>query len=160
MVDRIARAGDGFLLTSADGRRWQSRAVILASGIVLNQVDLPHDVHEAAIGADVLRYCPICDGYEHRDHRIGVIGCDSDGPAEALFLRQYSADITLLPLSHSELSSEQVGEMAKAGIVIETDALLGLVPMSTISMSASRVARHRFHSTSSIQRLAAGHVPN
>ena len=124
----IERTADGFRLTSTDERRWECRAVMLASGIFLNQVDLPHAVHERAIVAGVLRYCPICDGYEHRDARIGVIGCDSDGAAEALFLRQYSGEITLMPLSHPELSAEQAGEMAEAGIVVETGALVELAP--------------------------------
>ncbi len=124
----IERLADGFRLIATDGRVWESRGVILASGIVLNQVDLPHDAHEAAIGAGVLRYCPICDGYEHRDSRIGVIGCDSDGAAEALFLRQYSADITLMPLNHPELSRAQAAELAEAGIVVEAGALDALEP--------------------------------
>ena len=127
-IGEIAPTATGFELASTDGRHWQARAVILASGILLNQVDLPPDVHEGAIESGVLRYCPICDGYEHGDTRIGVIGCDSDGAAEALFLRQYSADITLMPLSHPELSPEQASEMVKAGITVETGALVGLEP--------------------------------
>lgn len=127
-VAGIERMGDGFWLSSSDGRDWECRAVILASGILLNEVELPHDVHETAIAAGVLRYCPICDGYEHRDSRIGVIGCDSDGAAEALFLRQYSADVTLMPLHHPDLSSEQAREMADAGIIVKTGELVGLEP--------------------------------
>lgn len=127
-ITNIARSAARFRIKAADGREWEGRALILASGILLNQVDLAHEVHEAAISAGVLRYCPICDGYEHTNHRIGVIGCDSDGAAEALFLRQYSSDITLMPLSHSELSEEQAAEMAKAGIVVKAGALTALEP--------------------------------
>lgn len=127
-VTGLERAGQGLRLTGRSGRQWESRAVILASGISLNQADLPHDVHEQAIEWGVLRYCPVCDGYEHRDARIGVIGCDSDGAAEALFLRQYSEDITLMPLSHPELSAAQKAELAKAGIGVETGPLAALDP--------------------------------
>ncbi|WP_197423693.1 NAD(P)/FAD-dependent oxidoreductase [Novosphingobium sp. CCH12-A3] len=127
-VTGIEPTDTGFRLTGSIGETWESRAAILASGILLNQVDLPHEVHEAAIEAGVLRYCPVCDGYEHSGARIGVIGCDSDGAAEALFLRQYSVDITLMPLSHPELSREQASEMADAGIAVETGALLALEP--------------------------------
>ncbi|MCK9513978.1 MAG: NAD(P)/FAD-dependent oxidoreductase [Pigmentiphaga sp.] len=127
-VTGLERAGQGFLLTASSERQWESRAVILASGIFLNQVDLPHDLHEQAIEWGVLRYCPVCDGYEHSDARIGIIGCDSDGAAEALFLRQYSEDITLMPLSHPELSAEQQAEMEEAGIVVEMGALTALEP--------------------------------
>lgn len=127
-ITEIKRIEGGFCLSSASGLRWDSRAVILASGILLNQVDLPHELHEQAIAWGVLRYCPVCDGYEHRDARIGVIGCDTDGAAEALFLRQYSRDITLMPLKHPELSTEQAGEMEAAGIAVETGALAALEP--------------------------------
>lgn len=127
-VISIERITNGFRLSSKAGKHWSGRVVILASGVRLNQVNLPHDVHEAAIGAGVLRYCPICDGYEHIDRKIGVIGCDSDGAAEALFLRQYSSDITLMPLSHPELSQKQAAEMANAGIVVKTGALTALEP--------------------------------
>jgi len=129
-VTDIDPVAGGFRLRLEDGTTRQSRAVILASGIFLNQVDLPHPVHEAAIEAGVLRYCPVCDGYEHRDKRIGVVGCDSDGAAEALFLRQYSDDVTLMPLSHPELSPAQAHEMATAGVVVEAGALLGLEPQA------------------------------
>lgn len=127
-ITKIERTTNGFRLGTHDGRALESRAVILATGIFLNQVDLPHKVHESAIEAGVLRYCPVCDGYEHSDARIGVIGCDSDGAAEALFLRQYSDDITLMPLSHPELSEEQVAEMVESGIKVENGALLALEP--------------------------------
>jgi thioredoxin reductase (NADPH) len=127
-VTGIERISTGFRLHSAGKGIWDSRAVILAGGIFLNQVDLPEATHEAAIKAGVLRYCPICDGYEHRGRRIGVIGCDSDGAAEALFLRQYSDDITLMPLSHPELSEAQAREMSDAGIAVRTGALVELIP--------------------------------
>jgi thioredoxin reductase (NADPH) len=122
------RSDDQFVLSSADGRAWRSRVLILATGIRLNQVDLPRKSHEAAIKAGILRYCPVCDGFEHIDKRIGVVGCDSNGAAEALFLRQYSRDITLMPLSHSELSQEQVAELNDAGIVVAQGALRSLSP--------------------------------
>lgn len=124
----IERTAQGFRLNADDGRIWESRAVILATGIFLNQVDLPQEAHEAAIRAGVLRYCPICDGYEHSENKIGVIGCDSDGAAEALFLRQFSSDVTLMPLRHAELSPQQAREMADAGIVVKFGALVGLDP--------------------------------
>ncbi|HCF1891946.1 NAD(P)/FAD-dependent oxidoreductase [Pseudomonas aeruginosa] len=126
---RSAQRRDGmFLLEAADGHAWSCRALILATGLRLNQLDLPHETHEAAIQADVLRYCPVCDGYEHRDKRIGVIGCDADGAAEALFLRQYSRDITLMSLDRPELSSEQLVELDDAGITLVAGALRALSP--------------------------------
>lgn len=121
---------DGFSLAADDGRSYVARTVLLASGIFLNEVDLPREVHEQAIHDDVLRYCPVCDGYEHSDKKIGVIGCDSDGAAEALFLRQFSSNITLMPLEHPELSDEQKAELSAAGIEVVLGKLKRLDPQS------------------------------
>lgn len=124
-----ARAdGGGFVLDCSDGRNRRSRALVLATGTRMNQVDLPPDVHEAALRAGVLRYCPVCDGFEHAGARIGVIGCDADGAAEALFLRTYSPDVTLMPLDHADLSREQAAQLDAAGIVVERGALAALGP--------------------------------
>lgn len=126
-----AEKADGLFVLSAPGGRWRSRALILATGISLHQVDLPEATHEAAIRAGVLRYCPICDAYEHTDRVIGVIGCSANGAAEALFLRQYSGDITLMPLSHPELTPAQQAELDAAGIRVERGALVALRPGET-----------------------------
>ena len=127
-VAAIKAVAGGFNLHLADGSTLVSRAVILATGVDLNQVDLPEAVHEAAIRAGVLRYCPVCDGYEHIGKRIGVIGCDTNGAAEALFLRGYSQNLTLMPLNRPELSSAEARDVADAGIRLETGALLALQP--------------------------------
>jgi thioredoxin reductase (NADPH) len=128
-VTDVERVRGHFRLHQQDGTSVEARAVVLAGGIFLNQVDLPHEVHEQAIGDGVLRYCPVCDGYEHSDRKIGVIGCDSDGAAEALFLRQFSSDITLMPLHHPELSKAQARELDNAGITVRYGPLSKLEPL-------------------------------
>lgn len=127
-VSAITAVAGGFNLHLADGTALVGRAVILATGVDLNQVALPEAVHEAAIRAGVLRYCPVCDGYEHIGKRIGVIGCDTNGAAEALFLRRYSRTVTLMPLTRPELSSAEARALADAGIRLEAGALRALEP--------------------------------
>ena len=53
-------------------------------------------LHDDALARGLIRYCPICDGYEVTDKKVGVIGSGGRGVAEALFLRGYTADITLI----------------------------------------------------------------
>lgn len=127
-VTHAEHSADGFRLASKDGREWTARAILLATGVRMNQVDLSPDEHQLAIDTGVLRYCPICDGFEHIDARIGVIGCDTNGAAEALFLREYSSDVTLMPLSHAELEEDQVAELEHAGIAVLAGALEHLRP--------------------------------
>lgn len=108
--------GDVFVLTDTVGQEWRAKALILATGIILNQIPLDEATHETAIANDVLRYCPVCDGYEHRDKRIAVVGCDFSGAGEALFLRQFSDDITLLPKDEAELTAKERADLAAAGV--------------------------------------------
>lgn len=117
-VVSASRDGDLFELATRDGKLLRAPALILATGLFLKQIPLPEDVHEAAIRAGVLRYCPICDGYEHSGERVGVIGCDEQGAGEALFLRRYSDRVTLVPRAFAELDASERDELAKAGIAI------------------------------------------
>jgi thioredoxin reductase (NADPH) len=117
-VVSASRNDDRFELVTRDGERFSASVLILATGLFMNQIPLPHDVHEAAMDAGALRYCPICDGYEHRDDRVAVVGCDEQGANEALFLRGYSSDITLVPRAFDELDAQERDELERAGISI------------------------------------------
>lgn len=115
-VTKVRHQDDMFLITSDDGREWTARTLILATGLHLNQIPLNHATHEAAIRAGVLRYCPICDAYEHIDKKVGVIGCDTQGGNEAMFLRRYSSDVTLIPRRYGELTKQERAALDRAGI--------------------------------------------
>lgn len=125
-------AADGFQITGAEGSAWSARALVLATGLKLNQIPIDHALHEAAIVAGVLRYCPVCDGYEHRGQRIGVVGCDISGAGEALFLRQFSDDITLLPKREADLTGEERAELAKCGVRTIAQPIVEYRPGSNI----------------------------
>lgn len=126
-IDDIERTPDGFVLRG-ERESWAARAVILATGVAMNEVDLPTEAHERAIADGVLRYCPVCDGYEGTDRVLGVIGCDSNGAAEALFLRQFTLQVTLMPLSHSELTADETSQLKAAGVRVLQGALDRLEP--------------------------------
>ena len=67
----------------------------------------------------LLRYCPICDGYEVTDRRIGVIGTGSHGMREAVFLRGFTADVTLIaPDAPHALSPTDRATLDRAGIAV------------------------------------------
>jgi thioredoxin reductase (NADPH) len=74
----------------------QARSVLLATGVTNRRPTMDEDLHDEALARGLIRYCPICDGYEVTDKKIGVIGSDSHGVAEAIFLRGFTADVTLI----------------------------------------------------------------
>jgi thioredoxin reductase (NADPH) len=94
-VSALARDGDTFLARHAGGAIRAER-VILATGIVDKQMPLADWV--LAVRQGLLRYCPVCDAYEAIGRKIAVIGPPDQAAAKALFMRTYSADVTLLPV--------------------------------------------------------------
>jgi thioredoxin reductase (NADPH) len=73
-----------------------ARAVLIATGVTNRRPPIDEELHDDALARGLIRYCPICDGYEVTDKKVGVIGSDSHGVAEALFIRSYTADVTLI----------------------------------------------------------------
>lgn len=123
------RLADGvFEAVTAAGETLEARHVVLATGVV-DVVPLIPSAQQA-MRAGHLRQCPICDGYEIADRRVVVIGHGRAGLAEALFLRTYTADLTLATLGHADdLKPEQAQQRAQAGIAI-IDAPLAHVTFS------------------------------
>jgi thioredoxin reductase (NADPH) len=130
---RKCRRGFTAILQAADGGREPvyARHVLLATGARDIEPDLP-DVAEA-VRRGLLRYCPICDGYEARGQRIGVIGHGARGLGEALFMaRTYGSDVTLLTLG-IPLSAEDQPKLAEHNIAL-IDA-----PLVALDMAGDRI---------------------
>jgi thioredoxin reductase (NADPH) len=100
-VEVLERCEGGFVAhveTEAGERQsLRARRVVLATGAVDVEPDLP-DLPDA-VRRGLVRYCPICDGFESRNRRIAVIGHGPRGLGEAAFIaRTYSDDVSLLSL--------------------------------------------------------------
>jgi thioredoxin reductase (NADPH) len=92
--------------------------VLLATGVVNKRPEMPDDLHDTALRRGLLRYCPICDGYEVTDKRVGVVGNGDHGMREALFLRGYTGDVSLIaPHGGLELDSGCHDALDQAGVV-------------------------------------------
>lgn len=115
----LHRDGDGFRAETHDGAV-RARTVLLATGVVNHRPPLDEAQHADAVARGLLRYCPICDAFEQTGKRIGVLGGDTHGLAEALFLRSYSRDITLLGLVSIALTPDEQAQADAAGIRVVT----------------------------------------
>ena len=113
-----AEAGDLILARYGD-ESVQARAVILATGIIDNEPPLTGI--RIAVKKGTLRYCPICDGFEAADQRIGVFGSVQSGGPKALFLRTYSADVTLLLTEAStKADAAMLSALAASGVTVSS----------------------------------------
>lgn len=94
-VDAVDRVGLGFE-ASAEGLRYAAAKVLLATGVVNAPPRMAPEDHDDALRRGLLRYCPICDGYEVTDLNVALVGSGAHGIAEAEFLRSYSPLVSLI----------------------------------------------------------------
>ena len=96
-VTRLERIDDSGLFCAEWGSGpVQARAVLLAPGVTNRRPPMDEALHDDALVRGLIRYCPICDGFEVTDKKVGVLGSGHHGVAEAVFLRGYTADVTLI----------------------------------------------------------------
>ncbi len=115
-VTRLDKAETGFAAEWGEGAV-RARTVLLATGVRNRRPSVDPRLHDEALAAGFIRYCPICDGYEVTDQKVGVIGTAQCGVDEALFLRSYTANLTLLaPDDRHELSGAHRDDLANSGI--------------------------------------------
>jgi len=125
-VDTLERLPDGSFLVRATNGEWLARTVILATGVVDVEPDLPEV--KQALAAGFLRYCPICDGFEASGRKVAVVGRGKGGLSEALFVRHYTPDITLLSVREPiELDGEERLRIDRAGLRVVHEPVSGLV---------------------------------
>lgn len=113
-VTLLAREGGTFTATAGD-ETLRARTVLLASGLVDNKPRTAGLAEAVAHGA--IRFCPICDGYEATDKRIGVIGPFDTAGHKALFMRTYSRDVRLFPTDAAR-GDALARALAEAGVTV------------------------------------------
>lgn len=117
-VDTLEQTDDGFTLHGESlPATIQARRVLLATGVDDIWPDLPEAA--TALRDGVLRFCPVCDGFEAAGRPIGVLTRSAAGAREALYLRHFTDDVTLF-LSDREavLPAEELGRLKDAGITV------------------------------------------
>lgn len=92
-VSSLERDGETFV-GHLGAEALRARTLLLATGIRDREPRLQGI--EALRRAGLLRQCPICDAFEFTGKRIAVIGGDTHCMREALFLRHYSDEVTVL----------------------------------------------------------------
>ncbi len=95
-VEKIEQLPTGSFMVHYGEKVIHTRTILLATGVIDIEPDLPN--LKDAIKQGFLRHCPICDGYEVIDQKVAVIGNDRYAVNEALFIRRYTPNLTLLSL--------------------------------------------------------------
>jgi thioredoxin reductase (NADPH) len=145
-VSRIEAGKDGFEAEWGCGPV-TAKTVLLATGVANRRPPMDEAAHDAALAAGLIRYCPICDGYEVTDKAVAVIGTSAKGAAETIFLRSFTADLTLIaPDGPHDLSNEDRVRLAEAGVKIVDGPVEGIQPLAEAIGIVISGDCHRFDS--------------
>ena len=112
-VLELSRQGEVFEARTS-GQEIRARSVVLATGVV--------DLNPSLAGiedlrdADLLRQCPVCDGYEFRNQKVAVLGDTEHAFREARFLRSFCKDISIVSASETMDSVELQTRCMEAGL--------------------------------------------
>ena len=132
-VTRLAALPDGGFAAEIDGRMVRAQRVLLATGGLDVEPELP-GVRDA-VRRGLVRYCPICDAYEVIGQKVALIAFGKCRIKEALLLRSYTADLAVLTLGQNmDIPEEERQALQEAGIsVLDT-------PVSSLSIEGDHIA--------------------
>ena len=103
----------------------RAHTVLLATGVA--DKGMPVERWDEAVLAGAVRLCPVCDGWDVIDKRIGVVTSEINPVGHALFMRTFSADVTLFERGPSSiLSMEDRRRLDAAGVRYVDSPLLSV----------------------------------
>jgi thioredoxin reductase len=150
---QVARAEcreDGFEIALDDGTRERSRKLILATGIV---DELPGIEGIDAFYGTSVWHCPYCDGWEHRDQAIAVLGAGKGAETQALKLTNWTRDLVICSNGPAELTRSQLRRLKRNGIGVREE------PIARLEGEHGRLRAIRFASGATLERQGAFFPP-
>ena len=124
-VAESIREEPGAFCVAWPGGETRARNVLMATGASDIEPQMPHV--EEALRDGVLRYCPVCDGYEAIDRDIGVLVAGQSGVEEAIYIRHFSDRVTVFPATaETRLSAAQRERLAGASVDVRDGAVSSL----------------------------------
>src|SRR5215208_6182252 len=110
-VEKLTRREDGGFEAIAGSRRLSARAVLLCTGARDVEPDIPG--LGPALKCGLVRYCPVCDGYETQGKRVAVLGREIHGLRESAFVAGFGNQVTWLSMGSQQAVSEH--DLARLG---------------------------------------------
>ncbi|MBM9594219.1 NAD(P)/FAD-dependent oxidoreductase [Roseitranquillus sediminis] len=142
-VSRVEKTDHGFRAI-VEERVLRAQTILFATGVEDREPELP-DLR-GAIRRGLIRHCPICDAYEAMGQRVGIIGYGACPVREALLLRAYTDDLTLLTLGRPfEFSDDDRRALAEAGVRMVED------PVDELEVDGDRIDAWRMRSGELLQ---------
>ena len=123
---------DGRFEAETESERILTQRVLLATGAEDIEPELPGIEH--AIRRGLVRHCPICDAFEVIDQKVALIGYGKCRIKEAMLLRAYTRDLTVLTLGRPLEISDEERELLTASGMRVLDA-----PVERVVVEGNRI---------------------
>lgn len=117
--------GDYAPADGAEPCQIRAHTVLLATGVA--DAGMPVERWDEAVRCGAVRLCPVCDGWDVIDKRIGVVTSEINPVGHALFMRTFSADVLLFERGPvSTLNDEERQQLAAAQVRLVESPLVGV----------------------------------
>src|ERR1044071_7432283 len=134
-VAHVEREDTRFTAILESGERVSARTLLLASGVV---DELPQIEGFGQFYGVSAHTCPFCDGWEHRDQALAVVGCDKDAADLALELLLWSKDTVLCTGGKTNCDRAVLDRLKHNGVRLID------VPIARLEGSGDKLERIRF----------------
>ncbi len=134
-VTAVERRASDFAITIGESECVHSQSVLLATG-VCDQLPAIPGLREC-YGISV-HHCPYCDGWEHREESLTVIGRGQNAAGLALSLKTWSERVTLCTNGPARLTRRQEQQLSSRRITVRAQRI------QRVEHTAGRVTRLEF----------------
>jgi thioredoxin reductase len=122
-VTGVERNDAQFAVTIDGSERVTAQAVLIATGVC---DDLPSVPGLTECYGLTVHHCPYCDGWEHRDEPLAVLGHGQGAAGLALSLKTWSERVTLCTNGPPRLTPPQHEQLAARGIAVRRERVVRL----------------------------------
>ncbi len=144
-VTKIGKSPEGTWVAEWGSGPVAAKSVLLATGVTNRRPPMDMELHDDAMARGLIRYCPICDGYEVTDKKVAVIGTGERGAAETRFLRSFTSDLTLVaPDLPHELDEDLRKELGEMGVTLIDGPVTAIEPGDECIALVTESGRHDF----------------
>jgi alkyl hydroperoxide reductase subunit AhpF len=127
-AEKIEKAGEGFLITTKEGKQFETKAIFLALGARRRKLGVPGEDKFEGRG---VAYCATCDAPLFRGKDVAVVGGGNAGLESVLDLASYANKIYLLEFGNSlkgdAITQEKIKASGKAEVILnaKVEEILG-----------------------------------
>jgi len=115
-IDAVEKNDDGTFTLKADGKDFQAKTIIVATGASPRHLGLPNEKELIGHG---LTSCATCDGAFYRDVPVAVIGGGDSACEEASFLTKFASKVYLVHRRDELRASKIMADRALSNEKIE-----------------------------------------